>query len=79
MVQELEHKRPSASFPESAPAANSAFFRTYSRRTPADLRESYDQVCDSEALRRNRTLKGLVELGKLSPKETTIFNKIQDH
>ncbi|AFZ56586.1 hedgehog/intein hint domain-containing protein [Anabaena cylindrica PCC 7122] len=29
MVQELEHKRQSASFPETAPAANPVFFRTY--------------------------------------------------
>jgi ribonucleotide reductase class II len=61
MVQELERKRQSASFPETAPAANPVFFRTYSRRTEAGLRETWDQVCDSEALRRNRTLRGLVK------------------
>ncbi|MEA5554768.1 hypothetical protein VB713_27970 [Anabaena cylindrica UHCC 0172] len=55
MVQELERKRQSASFPESSPAANPGFFRTYSRRTEALLRESFDQVCDSEARFRNRT------------------------
>ncbi|MDB9438679.1 hypothetical protein PN450_18175 [Dolichospermum lemmermannii CS-548] len=54
MVQELERKRQSASFPETAPAANPVFFRTYSRRTPAGLREFWDEVCD-------RTLRGLVE------------------
>ncbi|BAY00957.1 RP ribonucleotide reductase-like protein [Anabaena cylindrica PCC 7122] len=70
MVQELERKRQSASFPESAPAANPVFFRTYSRRTAAGLRESYDQVCD-------RTLKGLVELGKLTREEATILDKMQ--
>ena len=46
MVQELERKRQSASFPETAPAANPVFFRTYSRRTEAGLRERCDQVCD---------------------------------
>ncbi|WP_199924468.1 hypothetical protein [Anabaena sp. WA102] len=34
--------------------ANPVFFRTYSRRTDAGLRETWDQVCD-------RTLRGLVE------------------
>jgi hypothetical protein len=62
MVQELERKRQSASFPESAPAANPVFFRTYSRRTEAGLKESWDEVCDSETLGRNRTLRCLVEL-----------------
>jgi ribonucleotide reductase, class II len=70
MVQELERKRQSASFPESAPAANPVFFRTYSRRTAAGLRESYDQVCD-------RTLRGLVELGKLTREEAAIIDKMQ--
>ncbi|AFZ56589.1 hypothetical protein H6G54_00620 [Anabaena cylindrica FACHB-243] len=84
MVQELERKRQGATFPESAPAANPVFFRTYSRRTEDGLRESYDQVCDSvrvasrrEALRRNRTLKGLVELGKLTREEAAISDKMQ--
>ncbi|AFZ56591.1 hypothetical protein H6G54_00610 [Anabaena cylindrica FACHB-243] len=66
MVQELERKRQSPSFPESAPATNPVLFMTCSRRTEALLKESYDQVCDSEALRRNRTLRCLVELGKFS-------------
>ncbi|MEA5575745.1 hypothetical protein VB694_04835 [Anabaena sp. UHCC 0451] len=77
MVRELERKRQGATFPESAPAANPVFFITYSRRTEAGLRESYDQVCDSEALRRNRTLKGLVELGKLTPEEAALLDKMQ--
>jgi ribonucleotide reductase, class II len=70
MVQELSRQRQSATFPESAPAANPVFFRTYSRRTPAGLRESYDQVCD-------RTLKGLVELGKLTQSEAALLDKMQ--
>ncbi|MEH2346663.1 MAG: hypothetical protein V7K55_01430 [Nostoc sp.] len=46
MVRELEIKRQSAKFPETAPAANPVFFRTYSRRTKAGLRETWDEVCD---------------------------------
>ena len=69
MVQKLEGKRQSASFPETAPAANSVFFKTYSYRIEVGFRESYDQVCDSVrgasrrelARPRNRTIKGLVE------------------
>ncbi|MBD2666047.1 hedgehog/intein hint domain protein [Richelia sinica FACHB-800] len=57
MVQELERKRQGATFPESAPADNPVFFRTYSRRTEAGLRESWNEVCD-------RTLRGLVEFVK---------------
>jgi ribonucleotide reductase, class II len=70
MVQELQRQRQSTSFPETAPAANPVFFRTYSRRTPAGLRESWDQVCD-------RTLQGLVELGKLTPEEAALLEKMQ--
>ncbi|MBD2666044.1 hypothetical protein B6N60_04990 [Richelia sinica FACHB-800] len=70
MVQELERKRQGATFPESAPAANPVFFRTYSRRTEAGLRESWDEVCD-------RTLRGLVELGKLTPEEAALLDKMQ--
>ncbi|MBE9230154.1 ribonucleoside-triphosphate reductase, adenosylcobalamin-dependent [Cuspidothrix issatschenkoi LEGE 03284] len=70
MVQNLERKRQSASFPESAPAANPVFFRTYSRRTAAGLRESWDEVCD-------RTLRGLIGLGKLNSEEAAILDKMQ--
>ncbi|BAY12740.1 ribonucleoside-triphosphate reductase, adenosylcobalamin-dependent [Calothrix sp. NIES-2098] len=70
MVRELERKRQSAKFPETAPAANPVFFRTYSRRSPAGLRETWDEVCD-------RTLVGLVELGKLSREEAVILDKMQ--
>ncbi|OUL37467.1 ribonucleoside-triphosphate reductase, adenosylcobalamin-dependent [Nostoc sp. T09] len=70
MVRELERKRQSAKFPETAPAANPVFFRTYSRRSPAGLRETWDEVCD-------RTLMGLVELGKLSREEAAILDKMQ--
>jgi ribonucleotide reductase class II len=72
MVRELERKRQSAKFPETAPAANPVFFRTYSRRTAAGLRESWDEVCD-------RTLQGIIELGKLSQEEIAILEKMQRH
>jgi len=79
MLQELDslrddvgviRQRQGATFPESAPAANPVFFRTYSRRTDAGLRETWDQVCD-------RTLRGLVELGKLTREEAAILDKMQ--
>ncbi|MEH1979231.1 MAG: LAGLIDADG family homing endonuclease [Nostoc sp.] len=70
MVQNLERTRQSARFPETAPAANPVFFRTYSRRTKAGLRETWDEVCD-------RTLQGLVELGKLTPEEAVTLDKMQ--
>ncbi|MBE9053593.1 hypothetical protein IQ243_24945 [Nostocales cyanobacterium LEGE 11386] len=63
MVRELERKRQSAEFPETAPAANPVFFRTYTRRTKAWLRETWDELCHfygvcalHSALRRNRHL-----------------------
>lgn len=70
MVQKLERKRQSAGFPETAPAANPVFFRTYSRRTKAGLRETWDEVCD-------RTLQGLIELGKLAREEVAILDRMQ--
>jgi ribonucleotide reductase class II len=70
MVRELERKRQSAKFPDTAPAANPVFFRTYSRRSPAGLRETWDEVCD-------RTLQGLIELGKLTREEAAILDKMQ--
>ncbi|MCF4970376.1 ribonucleoside-triphosphate reductase, adenosylcobalamin-dependent [Nostoc sp. CMAA1605] len=70
MVRELEIKRQGAKFPETAPAANPVFFRTYSRRTEAGLRETWDEVCD-------RTIQGLVELGKLTPEEAATLEKTQ--
>ncbi|BAY75430.1 RP ribonucleotide reductase-like protein [Nostoc linckia NIES-25] len=70
MVQKLETKRQSGGFPETAPAANPVFFRTYSRRTKAGLRETWDEVCD-------RTLQGLIELGKLTREEVAILDRMQ--
>jgi intein/homing endonuclease len=69
MVRELEIVRQNSQFPETAPAANPVFFRTYSRRT-GEGRETWDKVCD-------RTLRGLVELGKLTEQEAIILERMQ--
>lgn len=70
MVRELERANQTSQFPETAPAANPVFFRTYSRRQPNGRRESWEEVCD-------RTLKGLVNLGKLTDAEVAILAKMQ--
>jgi ribonucleotide reductase class II len=69
MVRELERKRQSVDFPKNAPVANPVFFRTYSRRQDG-TRETWDQVCD-------RTLQGFLELGKLTPQEAAIIERMQ--
>ncbi len=68
MVRELERERIKSDFPETAPAANPVFFRTYSRQTEGG-RESWSEACD-------RTIKGLSKLGKLTPEETDILNRM---
>ncbi len=77
MVQDLERTRqandlPEAQLPGTAPAANPVFFRTYSRRdlSANNLRESWGEVCD-------RTLKGLTELGNLTPEEAALIGRMQ--
>ncbi len=71
MVRELERNRQTVTkFPETAPAANPVFFRTYSRRTQVGLRETWEQVCD-------RTIQSLVELGKLTSSEADIIGRMQ--
>jgi ribonucleotide reductase, class II len=72
MVQDLERTRQLNQFPESAPAANPVFFRTYSRRDKKvdNLRETWSEVCD-------RTLSGIVKLGKLTPEEAALIDKMQ--
>jgi ribonucleotide reductase, class II len=77
MVQDLERIRPDRPstrqpFPESAPAANPVFFRTYSRRSGdvENLRETWEQVCD-------RTLRGLTQLGQLTAAETELLERMQ--
>ncbi|MEM9978663.1 MAG: ribonucleoside-triphosphate reductase, adenosylcobalamin-dependent, partial [Cyanobacteria bacterium P01_D01_bin.2] len=70
MVQELERLRTKTPFPETAPAAYPVFYRTYSRRLDDGQRESWYDVCD-------RTLTGLVELGKLTNDEKTLVQRMQ--
>lgn len=72
MVQDLERIRQTRQFPESAPAANPVFFRTYSRRDKkaGNLRETWEEVCD-------RTLKGIVKLGHLTPAEADLIDRMQ--
>ncbi len=69
MVRDLERVQKSSKFPESAPAGEPVFYRTYSRRMAAG-RESWQQVGD-------RILKGLVSLGKLTPQDAALIAKMQ--
>ncbi len=70
MVREIERLRQTSQFPETAPAANPVFFRTYSRRDTPQGRETWDEVCD-------RTLRGLIKLGKLTDVEAALINRMQ--
>ena len=70
MVQELERTRTQSPFPETAPAANPVFYRTYSRRGEDSRRETWNDVCD-------RTLRGLIKLGKLSSVEAALLGRMQ--
>jgi len=84
MVRELEQVRSNAvnasfavpqevhlvnPFPDSAPAANPVFFRTYSRRTPTE-REPWDAVV-------RRSTGGLTKLGQLTREETDLIERMQ--
>ena len=68
MVRELERERQKQDFPETAPAANPVFFRTYSRRTEQG-RETWSEVCD-------RTTKGFTKLGRLSDTEAALLRRM---
>jgi ribonucleotide reductase class II len=70
MVRELERKPHIVTFPETAPTANPVFFRTYSRWKQTGVRETWEEVC-------NRTSVGLIELGKLLPKEADILERME--
>ena len=70
MVQELERTRSKSPFSETAPAAYPVFYRTYSRRYEGGQREAWQDVCD-------RTMKGLVDLGKLTDEERDLVSKMQ--
>ncbi|WP_341885883.1 ribonucleoside-triphosphate reductase, adenosylcobalamin-dependent [Synechococcus sp. UW140] len=56
-------------FPETAPAANPVFYRTYSRKTPMG-RESWQQVAE-------RNLEGLRQLGQLDGQEVDLIRRMQ--
>ncbi|MCP2727531.1 LAGLIDADG family homing endonuclease [Limnofasciculus baicalensis] len=68
MVREIERKRQTDDFPETAPAANPVFFRTYSRRIGGN-RETWGEVCD-------RTIRGLAKLGKLTSAQTDLLYRM---
>ncbi|MBD1868985.1 ribonucleoside-triphosphate reductase, adenosylcobalamin-dependent [Cyanobacteria bacterium FACHB-471] len=72
MVQDIERTRQSSQFPEAAPAANPVFYRTYSRRgeKAENLRETWDEVCE-------RTLSGIIRLGKLTSTEANLLGRMQ--
>lgn len=72
MVRDLERVSQSSDFPETAPAANPVFFRTYSRRGLSTERETWEQVCD-------RTILGLIKLGKLTDVEIALIDRMQRH
>jgi ribonucleotide reductase class II len=57
-------------FPTTAPAANPVFYRTYSRKRP-EGRESWREVTQ-------RTVDGLVGLGKLTEAETHLIRQQQE-
>ncbi len=86
MVQELEKTRlreilngssnfqqaatpPANQFPPNAPTANPVFYRTYSRRL-GDRRESLEEVIQ-------RTTQGLIKLGRLTPDEARLIERMQ--
>jgi adenosylcobalamin-dependent ribonucleoside-triphosphate reductase len=68
MVRELERESQKRDFPETAPAANPVFFRTYSRRTQRG-RETWEEVCD-------RSTQGLTKLGKLTESEADLLHRM---
>lgn len=70
MVSQINTQTTTSTFPDTAPAANPVFFRTYSRRDSTGNRESWEQVGD-------RTLKGLINLGSLSLEEINLIQKMQ--
>ena len=59
-----------SAFPAHATTAYPVFYRTYSRKLDSGERESWSQVCD-------RTLAGLVELGRLTTEEARLVEEMQ--
>jgi ribonucleotide reductase class II len=72
MVQNIERPSQTSPFPASAPAANPVFYRTYSRRgeKAEGRRETWEEVCD-------RTLSGIIKLGKLTDSEADLLGRMQ--
>lgn len=72
MVQNIERPSQTSPFPASAPAANPVFYRTYSRRgeKAEGRRETWEEVCD-------RTLSGIIKLGKLTDSEADLLSRMQ--
>lgn len=72
MVQNIERPSQTSPFPASAPAANPVFYRTYSRRgeKAEGRRETWEEVCD-------RTLSGIIKLGKLTNSEADLLSRMQ--
>lgn len=68
MGTEFERPPLDTDFPETAPAAQAVFFRTYSRHGTSG-RETWHQVCD-------RSIGGLKKLGQLKEEETAIIVKM---
>ncbi|MFS8801452.1 ribonucleoside-triphosphate reductase, adenosylcobalamin-dependent [Synechococcus sp. R60.2] len=61
---------PPGEFPATAPAASPVFYRTYSRRRPDGSRETWSEVCD-------RTLAGIARLGRFTPQERQLVERLQ--
>jgi ribonucleotide reductase class II len=57
-------------FPATAPTAAPVFYRTYSRRRPDGSRETWSDVCD-------RTLADIARLGRLTPQERELLERLQ--
>ncbi len=72
MVQNIERPSQTSPFPTAAPAANPVFYRTYSRRgeKAEGRRETWEEVCD-------RTLSGIIKLGKLTDREADLLSRMQ--
>ncbi|WP_448596643.1 ribonucleoside-triphosphate reductase, adenosylcobalamin-dependent [Thermoleptolyngbya sp.] len=72
MVQNIERPSQTSPFPAAAPAANPVFYRTYSRRgeKAEGRRETWEEVCD-------RTLSGIIKLGKLTDREADLLSRMQ--
>ena len=63
---------PEFAFPAFAPVANPVFFRTYSRRTKNNRRESWLEVSD-------RTVSAIGAIGDLTKQEMDLIKEVQDN